>query len=102
MADEAWKNRKTDKRGILYLPRYLNDKGWFGRMGDNSMEGIYANVRANVYLATMKKGDLARVLECPIEGRVGHEDFHEGGRERRWIQFLQGRNHEKRGFVGGG
>ncbi len=94
MADGAWKNRKTDKRGILYLPRYLNDKGWFGRMGDNSMEGIYANVRANVWLATMKKEDLARSLECTIEGRAGHEDFHEGGLEGRWIRFLQGDNPE--------
>lgn len=92
MADAVWKNRRTDDRGRLYLPRYLNGKGWHGRMGDNSMEGIYANIRANIYLATMKEGDLARVLECPIEGRVGHEDFHEGGLERQWIRFLQGQN----------
>ena len=56
------------------------------------MEGIYANIRANIYLATMKQADLARVIECPIEGRAGHEDFHEGGREGRWIRFLQGQN----------
>lgn len=92
LADAVWNNRRTDARGQLYLPRYVNAGGWHGRMGDNSMEGIYANIRANIYLATMRPDDLARVLECPIEGRAGHEDFHEGGREGRWIRFLQGQN----------
>jgi len=94
MADEVWKHRKTDERGRLYVPRYIGPDGWHGRMGDNSMEGIYGNIRANIYLATMSSSDLARVVENPVEGRVGHEDFHEGGQERRWLLFLQGKNPE--------
>lgn len=92
MADAAWDNRRTDDRGQVFIPRYIDANGWHGRMGDRSMEGIYANIRANIYMATMRDDDLARVLECPIEGRCGHEDFHEGGLEARWIKFLRGQN----------
>ena len=31
MADEVWKNRKTDDRRRLYVPRYIGPDGWHGR-----------------------------------------------------------------------
>ena len=91
LADVLWKNRTTDAKGGVTVPRHYGKDGWRGSL--HRAGGIYAAMLANLYLATMSKADLDRVLERKaIQGMAGHAGWHEGGYEPQWIQFLIGQN----------
>ncbi len=97
-ADEVWAARFPNKNpGVTVpdLPRYRGKDGWHGSLGNGvggggNASGIYGSITANVYLATMAKDDLARVLDRAVIGMAGHAYYHEGGSELTWIRYLQG------------
>ncbi len=100
-ADEVWNNRFPSKHvkdsNVSDLPRYRGKDGWHGELfngvqGGQNCTGIYASITANLYLATMKKEDLDRVLDRPVIGMAGHAFYHEGGSELLWIRYLQGQD----------
>jgi len=91
LADELWKNRITDARGGVSVPRHRGENGWYAPLGQNG--GIYAAMLANIYLATFSQADLDRVLtRAAVGGTAGHAEYHEGGYETQWIRYLAGQN----------
>jgi hypothetical protein len=101
LADEQWKHRFKDKNGELDLPSHRGPDGWYGTERRNSggqRLGCYASMLANIYLATMRREDLERILQRRvIQGVCGHGGHHqmnyyEGGYEPEWIVFLEGEN----------
>jgi len=101
-ADEIWAHRfptqhKGVKPGTVDLPRYRGKDGWYGDIGNGvggggNSAGLYSSLLANLYLATMSKEDLQRILDRPVQGLAGHAGYHEGGYEPDWIRFLIGQN----------
>jgi hypothetical protein len=100
LSDALWEHRKKVEENIGWgvekgdwdVPRYYDgEKGWYG--GLRRAPGIYANMIANVWLTTMRKDDLDRVVEREnIQGAAGHAHWQEGGYEPEWIKYLQGEN----------
>jgi len=95
LADELWKHRveeKKDGRTYYYVPRHYGKDGWYKPMSRPDEQGVYASILANIYLATMREGDRKRMLERLYPGTYacGHAEYHEGGYELGWIQFLSG------------
>jgi hypothetical protein len=97
-ADVLWKHRFLNEAGLVDLPRYRGEDGWYGELGNGiegggrNCAGVYSSLLANLYLATMADEDLRRILERPIQGPAGHATWHEGGYEPDWIRFLIGKN----------
>ena len=62
LCDEFWKRRLTDDAGRLTdIPRYIGKDGWYGKLSPGCAQGVYANLLANIYMATMKQDDLQRI-----------------------------------------
>ena len=97
LADELWKHhREKVVKGETqyYIPAHYDGKQWVGVMEHPHNQGIYASILANIYLATMRPDDLDRLLNRVHSGiyAAGHAPWQEGGYERDWIAFLQGKN----------
>lgn len=97
LCDQIWQHRFRDSEGHLDLPSERGPQGWYGSQRKHRggpRIGVYASMLANIYLATMRKDDLARVLERrEAHGYLGHKHpFYEGGSESDWIAYLNGNN----------
>jgi len=97
LADELWTHKKVgEHRGqrALYVPRFYDGETWSHYMEHPHEQGVYASILANIYLATMRVEDLARVVDRVHPGvqAAGHAPYQEGGYERDWIVFLNGGN----------
>ena len=97
LCDEIWRHRFQDTKGQLDLPSERGREGWHGGQRNHrggQRIGVYASMLANVYLASMRKDDLARVLQRrEAQGYLGHKhSFYEGGNELDWIAYLSGAN----------
>ena len=76
------------------VPRYRGKDGWYGRLyhgsgGGENAAGIYASLLVNVYLATMSREDLQRILDRPLDGGNGHSGWDD---QRGWIHYLVGKD----------
>jgi hypothetical protein len=69
--------------------------GWYGDLWYGGGQGIYGQMLANIYLATMRKDDLQRCLDrSMMKGLAGFVAQYEVGYELDWIRYLAGKNPE--------